>query len=198
VERHHDTTAVRIFGGALAQLRCRIGGGPRRRGRHCASHLASVSWCSAECCVLTVTDESVRQMGKVARPAMLNRNSEQGEGGQGGAGSSGGGCGWQKRKKKEVFIYGNYRNYYGYRMSAKPFVLFPGAATLRSVFTRGRQLFDDMPRSRFRCSWGLGISVQLGRFGLTHDPEKVRDRLVGSPHATPHVWPPCNFCQSSG
>ena len=52
VERHHDTTAVRIFGGVLAQLRCRIGGGP------CASHLASV-----------------RQMGKVARPAMLNRNT---------------------------------------------------------------------------------------------------------------------------
>ena len=75
VERHHDTTAVRIFGGVLAQLRCRIGGGPRRRGPHCASHLASVSWSSAECCVLTVTDESVRQMGKVARPAMLNRNT---------------------------------------------------------------------------------------------------------------------------
>ena len=35
----------------------------------------SGSWCSAECCVLTVTDESVRQMGNVARPAMLNRNT---------------------------------------------------------------------------------------------------------------------------
>jgi len=103
------------------------------------------------------------------------RSSEQGEGGQGGAGSIGGG-GWQKRKKKEVFIYGNYKNYYGYRVSAKPlpFVLFPGTATLQSVFTRGRQLFDDMPHSRFRCSWGLGISVQLGCFGLTHDPEKVK------------------------
>ncbi|XP_066353160.1 probable RNA methyltransferase At5g51130 [Miscanthus floridulus] len=42
-------------------------------------------------------------------------SSEQGEGGQGGAGSScGGGC--QKRKKKVVFIYGNYKNYYGYRI----------------------------------------------------------------------------------
>jgi len=102
-------------------------------------------------------------------------SSEQGEGGQGGAGSScGGGC--QKRKKKVVFIYGNYKNYYSYRVSAKPlpFVLFPRTATLQSVFTRGRQLFDDMPHSRFRCSWGLGISVQLGCFGLTHDPEKVK------------------------
>jgi len=109
------------------------------------------------------------------REANRKRSSEQGEGGQGGAGSIGGG-GWQKRKKKEVFIYGNYKNYYGYRVSAKPlpFVLFPGTATLQSVFTRGRQLFDDMPHSRFRCSWGLGISVQLGCFGLTHDPEKVK------------------------
>ena len=34
----------------------------------------------------------------------------------GGEGGGGGGRG-QKRKKKEVFINGNYRNYYGYRVS---------------------------------------------------------------------------------
>jgi hypothetical protein len=38
--------------------------------------------------------------------ADMKRNHEQGGGARG-----------QKRKKKEVFIYGNYRNYYGYRVS---------------------------------------------------------------------------------
>ncbi|KAL6900971.1 hypothetical protein ACP4OV_005647 [Aristida adscensionis] len=37
-------------------------------------------------------------------------------GGGGGGGGGGEGSVGQKRKRKEVFIYGNYRNYYGYRI----------------------------------------------------------------------------------
>lgn len=107
--------------------------------------------------------EGAPPAGKGTRgEANRKRSSEQGEGGGGG---------WQKRKKKkEVFIYGNYKNYYGYRVSAKPLRLcFPSSPPGTSVFTRGRQVFDDMPHSRFRCSWGLGLFC----FGLTHDPEKA-------------------------
>jgi hypothetical protein len=55
-----STTAVRIFGGVLAQATL----SDRRR--------AAPPRADAECCVLTVTDDSVRQTGKVARPDMLN------------------------------------------------------------------------------------------------------------------------------
>jgi hypothetical protein len=44
------------------------------------------------------------------------------EHGEVGAGSGGGS---QKRKRKEVFIYGNYRNYYGYRVSATASISAP-------------------------------------------------------------------------
>ncbi|XP_047071040.1 probable RNA methyltransferase At5g51130 [Lolium rigidum] len=44
------------------------------------------------------------------------RGGEGGGGGGGRGGGRGGGGQGKKRKNKEVFIYGNYRNYYGYRI----------------------------------------------------------------------------------
>ncbi|XP_037469603.1 probable RNA methyltransferase At5g51130 [Triticum dicoccoides] len=50
--------------------------------------------------------------------AERKQSDAQGRGGNGGGGGAGGGGGGRgkKRKNKEVFIYGNYRNYYGYRI----------------------------------------------------------------------------------
>ncbi|CAL5004970.1 unnamed protein product [Urochloa decumbens] len=58
--------------------------------------------------------EDAPPAGKGAKgEANRKRGNEQGEGGVGG---SGGGGGAGQKRKKEVFIYGNYKNYYGYRI----------------------------------------------------------------------------------
>ncbi|WVZ91879.1 hypothetical protein U9M48_037992 [Paspalum notatum var. saurae] len=51
-----------------------------------------------------------------APPAAKGAKGETNRKRGGGQGGRGGGRGDQKRKRKEVFIYGNYKNYYGYRI----------------------------------------------------------------------------------
>ncbi|KAL6661905.1 hypothetical protein ACP70R_001289 [Stipagrostis hirtigluma subsp. patula] len=89
----------------------------------------------------TEPEEAARppSAGKGAnREADRKRSLEQGRGGGGGAGANQG----QKRRKKEVFIYGNYKNYYGYRVDG-------------STISAGKASGQGWTRLAVTCSYGL-------------------------------------------
>jgi 7SK snRNA methylphosphate capping enzyme len=68
----------------------------------------------------------------------------RGGGGRGGRGGGDGGQG-KRRKSKEVFIYGNYKNYYGYRVSSTA----PRPSPFLRASKKKRRIF-----AAFCMSWG--------------------------------------------
>jgi hypothetical protein len=99
--------------------------------------------------------------------AKRKQSDAPGRGGGGGGGGRGGGAGGQgkKRKNKEVFIYGNYKNYYGYRVSSTapsptPFLL----ASLKKKTTNRHCVVHAMGLFRWNNFLDIAMFLGLGWF----------------------------------
>ncbi|KAM0884188.1 hypothetical protein ACQ4PT_031140 [Festuca glaucescens] len=97
------------------------------------------------------------------------RGGEGGGGGGGGGGRGGGGKG-KKRKNKEVFIYGNYRNYYGYRID-RNVGEDPRLEIFRKEWFAGKDCLDIGCNQglvtiglamKFECRSILGVDIDSG------------------------------------
>ncbi|TVU04813.1 hypothetical protein EJB05_47948 [Eragrostis curvula] len=97
------------------------------------------------------------------------------KGGRGGADTKrneggGGGNRWQKRKRKEVFIYGNYRNYYGYRID-RNVGEDPRLKAFKKEWFEGKDCLDIGCNqgvvtiglaTKFACRSVLGVDIDKG------------------------------------
>jgi hypothetical protein len=134
--------------------------------------------------VTTASSEDAVQPPPEAKGAQGEAKRKQSDapvrGGGGGGGGRGGGRGGggqgKKRKNKEVFIYGNYRNYYGYRVSSTaplPVLCCSSRkkkSTNRRYVAHAMEFCGEMIRWISRCFWdwdglhGLGFLL-VGRGG---------------------------------
>lgn len=101
----------------------------------------------------TTAPEDAPSAAKGAKGEAKRKQSNwRGGGGEGGQG--------HKRKRKEVFVYGNYRNYYGYRVSEHPPLPL-------SLLLRGAQIVAvcmSAPTVRWNASMVVAVFVGLGWF----------------------------------